>query len=557
MRVRSNLGAICILVSLFVTGTATSQPGSVLHEQKISDAMESFTGLLGSSDECGGAVASLGDLDGAGPSVVALAVGVIGDDDGGGNRGAVYVLFLHATGNVLSHHKISDTQGNFTATLDNSDEFGASIAFLGDLDGAGPSVAAMAVGAAADDDGGSNRGAVYILFLDATGNVLSHQKISDTQGGFSAVLSSSDEFGGAVAYLGDLDGAGPSAAALAVGAVGDDDGGTNHGSVHVLFLNAAGSVLSHQKISDTEGDFAATLDLADEFGSAVASLGDLDGSGDAVAALAVGAVGDDDGGSDRGAVYVLFMNSSGSVLSHQKISESAGNFGVSLSGGDEFGGAVASLGDVDGAGPSVATLAVGTIGDDDGGSNRGAVYVLFLDSTGEVLSQQKISSTSGSLVGPIDDDDEFGGSLASIGDVDGSGESVVALASGAVLDDDGGSDYGAVHVLFLAGVSVSDAARLPAARGSTLGQAWPNPFNPTTTIPFAIAESAWVEIDIWDVHGRLVRKLVRARFTPGDYAATWDGQDDSGRPLASGTYYYRMSVDGRAVPVGERAVLLK
>jgi hypothetical protein len=268
-------------------------------------------------------------------------------------------------------------------------------------------------------------------------------------------------------------------------------------------------------------------------------------------------VGDDDGGSDRGAVYVLFMNSSGSVLSHQKISESAGNFGVSLSGGDEFGGAVGSLGDVDGAGPSVATLAVGTIGDDDGGSNRGAVYVLFLDSTGEVLSQQKISSTSGSLVGPIDDDDEFGGSLASIGDVDGSGESVVALASGAVLDDDGGSDYGAVHVLFLAGVSVSDAARLPAARGSTLGQAWPNPFNPTTTIPFAIAESAWVEIDIWDVHGRLVRKLVRARFTPGDYAATWDGQDDSGRPLASGTYYYRMSVDGRAVPVGERAVLLK
>jgi hypothetical protein len=209
MRVRSNLGAICILVSLFVTGTATSQPGSVLHEQKISDAMESFTGLLGSSDECGGAVASLGDLDGAGPSVVALAVGVIGDDDGGGNRGAVYVLFLDATGNVLSHQKISDTQGNFTATLDNSDEFGASIAFLGDLDGAGPSVAAMAVGAAADDDGGSNRGAVYILFLDATGNVLSHQKISDTQGGFSAVLSSSDEFGGAVAYLGDLDGAGP------------------------------------------------------------------------------------------------------------------------------------------------------------------------------------------------------------------------------------------------------------------------------------------------------------------------------------------------------------
>src|SRR5262245_62072341 len=123
---------------------------------------------------------------------------------------------------VLSNQKISNAQGNFSATIDNLDEFGGAVVSLGDLDGAGPSVAALAVGAVGDDDGSANRGCVYILFLNAAGSVVSYQKISSTVGGFSGVLESADDFGSSVAYLGDLDGAGPSVAALAVGAAGDD-----------------------------------------------------------------------------------------------------------------------------------------------------------------------------------------------------------------------------------------------------------------------------------------------------------------------------------------------
>ncbi len=67
-----------------------------------------------------------------------------------------------------------------------------------------------------------------------------------------------------------------------------------------------GWVLSHQKISDTQGGFTGILDDGDLFGSSVASLGDLDGDG--VADLAVGAWWDDDGGGDRGAVWVLFLD---------------------------------------------------------------------------------------------------------------------------------------------------------------------------------------------------------------------------------------------------------
>ncbi|MCH7576041.1 MAG: FG-GAP repeat protein [Candidatus Marinimicrobia bacterium] len=79
-------------------------------------------------------------------------------------------------GTVKSFQKISDTDGNFTAMLEDSDYFGVSVATLGDLDG--DSVPDLAVGAYFDDDGGNNRGAVYILFMNVDGTVKSHQKIS-------------------------------------------------------------------------------------------------------------------------------------------------------------------------------------------------------------------------------------------------------------------------------------------------------------------------------------------------------------------------------------------
>jgi hypothetical protein len=90
---------------------------------------------------------------------------------------------------------------------------------------------------------------------------------------------------------------------------------------------STGTVNSDQKISDTAGTFTGILDDIDFFGSSVASLGDLDSDG--VADLVVGAREDDGGGSvfsDRGAVWVLFLNTNGTVKAHQKISDTAGNF---------------------------------------------------------------------------------------------------------------------------------------------------------------------------------------------------------------------------------------
>ncbi len=549
---------LVLLLAALAAGPAMGQPGTVLSNQKISDTAGNFTPVIDNLDELGGSIAHLGDLDGAGPSVAAIAIGAAFDDDGGGDRGAVYIAYLNAAGSVLSHVKISEITNLPGAPLDNLDEFGSSLAWLGDLDGAGASVGALAVGAVGDDDGGSGRGAVYILFLNASGTVLSLQKISNTQGNFTAVLDNLDEFGGALAHLGDLDGAGPSAATLAVGAIGDDDGGVDRGAVYILFLASTGNVLSFQKISNTQGNFSGVLDNLDDFGSSLAALGDLDGAGPSVIALAAGAAFDDDGGADRGAVYILFLNATGTVRSHQKLSDTQGNFTATFLDLDEFGGAVAHLGDIDGPAGGVTALAVGVGGDDDGGDGRGAVQILFLNSAGVCTGFQKISDLAGNFPVPLDNLDGFGSSLAVLGDLDGNGSSFVALAVGATGDDDGGVDRGGLYILFLDGVSVVGVPTTPGPlAGHTLGHAAPNPFRPRTTLPFRLAGDADVRIEVWDIHGRAVRGLVDARLPAGAHETVWDGRDDQGRGLSAGTYFFRMTVDGRPVGRAEKALLIR
>ena len=113
---------------------------------------------------------------------------------------------------------------------------------MGDLDGDG--ITDLAVGAYYDD-GGTNCGAMWILFLNANGTTKSYQKISDTAGSFTGTLSDDDRFGSSVASLGDLDGDG--VADIAVGARLDDDGGSGRGAVWILFLNTNGTVKSYQQ----------------------------------------------------------------------------------------------------------------------------------------------------------------------------------------------------------------------------------------------------------------------------------------------------------------------
>jgi hypothetical protein len=75
----------------------------------------------------------------------------------------------------------------------------------------------------------------------------------------------------------------------------------------------------------------------------------------------------------------------------------------------------------------------------------------------------------------------------------------------------------------------------------TLRQNYPNPFNPSTTLQFDVMEHSYVEIEIYDLPGRLVKHLVSQDLTPASYTVAWDGTDNSGHIAASGVYYARMT----------------
>ncbi len=74
-----------------------------------------------------------------------------------------------------------------------------------------------------------------------------------------------------------------------------------------------------------------------------------------------------------------------------------------------------------------------------------------------------------------------------------------------------------------------------------LEQNYPNPFNPTTTIKYSIPEVSFVNIKIYDMLGREVKTLVSSLHKAGSYDIRWNGENNYGSKVASGTYIYRVT----------------
>lgn len=69
---------------------------------------------------------------------------------------------------------------------------------------------------------------------------------------------------------------------------------------------------------------------------------------------------------------------------------------------------------------------------------------------------------------------------------------------------------------------------------------WPNPFNPQTTIGLNIARRERMAVSVYGLDGRLVRRLADRVFDTGESELVWDGRDEAGRGLSSGTYVVRV-----------------
>lgn len=85
---------------------------------------------------------------------------------------------------------------------------------------------------------------------------------------------------------------------------------------------------------------------------------------------------------------------------------------------------------------------------------------------------------------------------------------------------------------------------------------YPNPFNPSTTIEFSIKEDSKVDLSIFNVNGQKIKTLTSSEFTKGSHSIIWRGDNESGKLVGSGIYYYKLNVNDKTEIV-KKCLLLK
>jgi hypothetical protein len=263
---------------------------------------------------------------------------------------------------------------------------------------------------------------------------------------FASDGEASDNYGWDLAGAGDVnaDGHGD----VIVGASQDDDNTSNSGSAYVYLGSAAGIDLgSESKLN------ASDASSGDNFGSAVAGAGDVNGDG--YADVIVGAYWDDDaGGTGSGSAYVYLGAASGvDPAAETKLTAS------DPASEDLYGYSVSGAGDVNGDG--YADVIVGAENDDDRGTDSGSAYVYLGSASGvDPDAETKLTASDGAA------EDWYAKSVSGAGDVNGDGYADVIV--GAHGDDDGGPKSGTAYVYLgsATGLDLASEAKVVASDAS-------------------------------------------------------------------------------------------
>lgn len=253
----------------------------------------------------------------------------------------------------------------------------------------------LVVGEIFADTAGSNAGRVWVLRLNATGSVVHTQAIANGVGGMAPATLSSFDFLGVSASTdsGDIDGDGLND--VVAGARGTNAGGAGFGAVYVLYMQADDTARNVVRISRASGEGWDNLPVSlVGLGQGIAGIPPRSGTNPVDMVVSTF--------TDTKAVVLFRLAANGSVLGVPEVIAD-GREGVasgSISGSGGFGDAVYSMGDLDGDG--VYEISVGDNGDNEAGSNAGAVYLFFLNAGSEadaVKSLMKIMPTTGGLDG--------------------------------------------------------------------------------------------------------------------------------------------------------------
>ncbi|MCD4829204.1 MAG: T9SS type A sorting domain-containing protein [Candidatus Cloacimonetes bacterium] len=446
-------------------------------------------------------------------------VGAHDDDDNADNSGSAYIF--HRSGTVWSQQaKLTAADG------DAMDSFGYSVSISGDY---------AVVGAFGDDDNGNLSGSAYIFHRSET-DWSQQAKLTASDG------ATDDNFGYSVSISGEY---------AIIGAFFNEANGVRSGSSYIFYRNETVWTQAG-KLAPEDGNHG------DNFGYSVSISGD-----DAIA----GAWGDDVNGDFSGSAYMFHR--SGTVWTQQTQLTAADGaaydmFGhsVSISGDDAIVGAFgdedndvisgssyvfhrigtawtqqAKLTADDGAdedlfGYSVSIsgdyAVVGASCDDDNGNLSGSAYMFHR--SGTVWSQQaKLTADDGAI------GDLFGHTVSISGDY---------AVVGAFHDDDNGDNSGSAYLFEYSDVAIDEDTIPGIPAGTALQAAFPNPFNPSTTVAYSLAEEATVRLSVYNLRGRRVQVLDKGLRSAGEHRVVWDGLDSQGEPASSGVYLFRLETGG-------------
>jgi len=137
--------------------------------------------------------------------------------------------------------------------------------------------------------------------------------------------------------------------------------------------------------------------------------------------------------------------------------------------------------------------------------------------------------------------------------IDRNGDGIKEITFGGKLNS--GDPY-QVYVVGQGGSGISGPGGNQAQPGiQVLSQNYPNPFNPSTSIQYTITAPGNVSVKIYNSLGREVRSVVNEFKQSGEHSVVWDGKDNGGNSVASGTYFYQMQVGD--FTSAKKAILIK
>ncbi|MED5372118.1 MAG: MopE-related protein [Myxococcota bacterium] len=372
-------------------------------DNAVSAADFSFTGT--STYDYVGRSTAVGDVNG--DSIADILVGAYGNDTAGSSAGAAFAVYGSVTG------AISTSSSDWAAYGDSSSDYFGYDVDLGDFNGDGYDDAI--VGADGVDENGSSSGAAYIFYGSASG-------LSTSADAMVIGENSSDYLGGEVAALGDVDGDG--LADFAVGADGEDSGGSSAGTAYIWF-----GVPSAVQTAD-EADVAIRGEASYDYMGGLNSITGADYNGDGTSDVMAAAY-----STSSGDAYITY----GPLTSGMDFGGEDSDITITGESSSDNLGYGSASGDLNNDGYD--DLALGAYGHDTGGSSAGRAYVFYGSATS--WSGSASASVADVIVDGANSSDYLGRGLA-IADLNSDGNNDLMVAAGG--NDDNGSTAGKVYV---------------------------------------------------------------------------------------------------------------